>query len=267
MKDGAFERGEAVMISPTFLIPKKDGLERLIHDLREVNKHLCPPHFTLHGARDAGGVVRNSEWLAVLDLRHGYQQVAVEPQARKYLGAMMGEETIVSTILPFGLNLSPYVFTRLTSWLAREIRRRFHLQAAVYIDDFLLGGGTREELEEGIRGVKRLFEELGVVVSEKKEVEPARKVEYIGFTWDAERKTIGVAPERRREYLRGVKNLMRHPQSRSTWRRAIGKLGFLREAVGPTMRHVGSLLHVVASRRNGGKLIEAQGEALEDLKW
>lgn len=264
---GAFTRGEAVVVAPTFLIPKKDGSMRLIHDLRETNSHIAPPHFTLHGARDAGEVTRNSSWLAVLDLKHGYQQVAMDPQARRYLGARMGDEVLVSTVLPFGLNLSPYVFTRLTNWLARQIRERFKLEVAVYIDDFLLGARTKEGLEEGLRGVKSLFEELGVVVSTEKEVAPATKVEFIGFTWDASRKVVGVPAERRREYRRAVKNLLRHPQTRNTWRRVIGKLGFLREAIGPTMRHIRSLLHLVAARRRPGALIEASGEAREDLEW
>lgn len=267
VKDGAFEEGEARVISPTFLIPKKDGTRRLIHDLRGVNKHLTPPHFTLHGARDAGEVVRNSEWLAVLDLRHGYQQVAMDPHAREFLGAQLGDKTIVSTVLPFGLNLSPYVFTRLTGWLGREIRRRFGLQVAVYIDDFLLGAASRLELEEGIQKVKEFFEILGVVISTKKEVLPARTVEFIGFDWDAEHKAVRVPEKRRREYRRAVKNLLRHAQTRATWRRVIGKLGFLKEAVGPTMRHVRSLLHAVAKRREKGSLLEAQGEAKEDLQW
>ena len=266
LQDGAFERGEAHVVAPTFLIPKKDGTNRLIHDLRITNKYLAPPRFTLQGARDAAQVTRNSRWLAVLDLKHGYQQVAMEPQARKFLGAKLGKETIVSTVLPFGLNLSPYVFTRLTGWLAREIRRRFQLEAAVYIDDFLLGSETKDKLEEGIKDVKRFFEELGVIVSTKKEIEPAEKVEFIGLTWDATRKTVGVPKSKRAEYRRAVKNLLRHAQSKNTWRRVIGKLGFLREAVGPTMRHVRSLLHTVASRSKGS-LIEATGEAREDLEW
>ena len=267
VRDGAFAREEAKIVSPTFLIPKKDGAMRLIHDLREVNRCIEPPRFSLRGARDAGEVVREANWLAVLDLKHGYQQVAMEPSARKYLGAALGEETVVSTVLPFGLNLSPYVFTRLTGWLAREVRKRFGLGVAVYIDDFLLGAKSREELEEGIQRVKEFFETLGVVISEKKEVSPAQKVEFIGFTWDARRKTIGVPKERRREYKRAVANLLRHGQTRRVWTRVIGKLGFLREAVGPTMRHIRSLLHLAARWRTRGELIEAEGEAREDLLW
>lgn len=267
VEDGAFVRGEAAVVAPTFLIPKKDGKVRLIHDLRETNKHIVPPRFTLHGARDAAAVTRKAKWLAVLDLKHGYQQVAMEPAARKFLGAKMGRETVVSTVLPFGLNLSPYVFTRLTNWLARQVRARFGLEVAVYIDDFLIGAESREALEEGVAKVKRFFAELGVVVSQEKEVRAANRVEFIGFVWDAANKTVEVPRERRREYRRAVKNLLRHPQSRGTWRRVIGKLGFLREAVGPAMRHIRSLLRVVAKRNNEGRLIEASGEARQDLEW
>ena len=83
----------------------------------------------------------------------------------------------------------------------------------------------------------------------KKEVRPAQEVEFMGFAWNR---------ERRLEYRRAVKNLLRHGQTRATWRRVVGKLAFLREAVGPTMGHVRSLLHVVAghAEREGGLSLE-----------
>lgn len=220
----------------------------------------------MHGAREAGAVTRSSEWLAVLDLKHGHQQVAMAVEARRFLGAKIRDETVVSTVLPFCLNLTPYTFTGLTNWLAREVRKRFHLHVAVYIDDFLVGASSRKELEEGLKKIKELFDKLGVVISTGKEIQPARRVEFIGLVWDAERKVVAVPRERRAEYRRAVKNLLRHAQRRETWRRTIGKLGFLREAVGPTMRHIRSLLQVIRSRHGKG-LISVEGEAREDLEW
>lgn len=236
----------------------------MIHDLRGINRFLQPPVFTLRGGKEAGEVVRASSWLAALDLRHGYQQVAMSQDARRFLGARCGDQTVASTVLPFGLNISPYVFTRITNWLARLIREKTNLRVAVYIDDFLLGAQSREELRKGIRKVRCLFERLGVVVSEDKEVGPATRVPFLGFEWDAEFKTVSVPQSRRAEYRRAVANLLRHPQSQAVWRSTIGKLLFLGEAVGPAMRHTRSLMWTSMGRR---RLIEAKGEAREDLEW
>ena len=165
---------------------------------------------------------------------------------------------VASTVLPFDLFISPYVFTRITNWLARVIREKTGLKVVVYIDDFLLGGQSEEELRSGLEAVKRLFTRLGVVSSEDKEVGPAVRVPFLGFEWDAGLKTVSVPQEKRAEYRRAVSNLLRHPQAREVWRRTIGKLLFLREAVGPTLRHTRSLMWASQKR---GKLIEASGEA------
>ena len=261
---GAFIPMEGAITSPTFLIPKKDGGQRLIHDLRGINCCLCPPKFSLKGAKEAADLVRDSNWLAALDLRHGYQQVAMSEDARRFLGARWGDKTVASTVLPFGLSISPYVFTRITNWLARVIREKTGLKVVVYIDDFLLGGQSEEELRSGLEAVKRLFTRLGVVSSEDKEVGPGQRVPFLGFEWDATRKTVSVPQSRRSEYRRAVSNLLRHPQSRKVWKQTIGKLLFLREAVGPTLRHTRSLMWATQRR---GKLLEASGEAREDLEW
>lgn len=263
---GAFVHQRCEVVSPTFTIPKRDGSLRLIHDLRQINRALDAPKFTLRGAKEAADVVRNSEFLVALDLKRGYQQVAVAAEARKFLGAAYRGGVVASTVLPFGLAISPYVFTRFTNWLGREIRKRFGLFTAVYIDDFLLGARTKEELESGLARVKDFFKRLGVVLSEKTEHTPRRQVEYLGFVWDAAKKEVGITAQRRREYLRRVKNLLRCPQSRRTWQQLVGKLLFLREAVGPTLRRTRSLMKCMRSHP-GEKLISPEGEAREDLLW
>lgn len=266
VRSGAFIPQDTKFISPTFSIPKRDGGTRLIHDLRNINAALTPPKFTLRGAGDAASVTRDSQWLVVLDLKHGYQQIAVDVKARKYLGALWGDKTVVSTVLPFGLNVSPYIFTRVTEWLARQVRKRFGLNVAVYVDDFLIGAGSEEELVIGIQKVRDFFGKLGVLISEKTSQLPSREVEFLGFLWNAEKKMISVTKERCKEYRRRVANLLRHPQSPQTWRKIVGKLLFLRDAVGATLRHVRSIMTALKEGKRQ-RLIEASGEARDDLLW
>lgn len=59
---------------------------------------------------------------------------------------------------------------------------------------------------------------------------------------------------RRKEYKQRVMDLLRHPQSKKVWQRLIGKLLFIREAIGTTLRHLRAMLWLIERKRG---LIEA----------
>ena len=198
-------------------------------------------------------------------MHHGYQQVAVDLKAREFLGAWAEGKEVVSTVLPFGLNLSPYIFTRFTTWVTRKIREKFGLYSAVYVDDYLFGAESKEKLEEGIKKVRSLFETLGIKISSKTALIPQREVQFLGFNWNALTKEISVPTERRKEYRRRILNILRHPQTKKVWNKVTGRLLFLKQAVGPTMRRLRSIFKAANSRKKG--LIQATGEAAEDLSW
>ena len=100
----------AMMTSPMFLIPKKDGTMRGIRDLRAVNKYLPKARFSLRGIRDSIRLVRECSWGATLDLKKGYYQVLMHPDARQHLGAEFGEKIMAANVLPFGLSIAPMYF-------------------------------------------------------------------------------------------------------------------------------------------------------------
>ena len=162
--------------------------------------------------------------------------------------------------------MSPYIFTRITNWLAGLLRRKTGLQVAAYLDDFMIGADTRRQLEVGLEQIRNLCRELGVVLAEEKGSGVTQRAEYLGFVWDTAAKTIGVSKERMKQCRREVNNLLRHGQTRKVWRKLIGRLLFLRQAVGPTLRHIRSLLHALNANKRQ-KLVEAVGEARTDLLW
>ena len=92
-------------------------------------------------------MVENSNWLCALDLCHGYQQVLVVPEARIFLGAVVDDRVVVSTVLSSGSDLSPYVLTRPTGWASRYAVEKTGINIAAYLDDFPLGAESREKLE------------------------------------------------------------------------------------------------------------------------
>ena len=111
-----------------------------------------------------------------------------------------------------------------------------------------------------------MFAELDVVLSEKKTSVIAREAEFLGFHWSATGKTVGIAEDKRKEYMRALKNLLRSPQPVHRWQKVIGKLIFLKEAVGPALRHVRSLMRLIRGRQLTVR-VQPSEEAKEDLNW
>lgn len=107
-----------------------------------------------------------------------------------------------------------------------------------------------------------------MVISVETEVRPARSVEYIGFVWDAQAKTVSVPPDtRRREYRRGSQEFtqtraIEDDVAACDWK----SWAFCAKTVSPTMRHISSLLHVAVRRKIDWNLIEAKGETRTDLQ-
>lgn len=152
-----------------------------------------------------------------LDLKKGYQQITVTKEARQYLGATLGGETVASAVLPFGLSLSSYVSTRVTNRLARKICKKFQPHAAVYIDDFLLGAEDRDSLERGLDGIRKMFERLGVVWRTGC-TGPLGEGGISRFVVGCEREICECHSPGRKEYMRSIGNLLRTGQTQRTWK-------------------------------------------------
>ena len=174
--------------------------------------------------------------------------MAAAKEARQYPGAWGQGMGVVSTVLPFELNISPYIFTRITSWIAGVVRKKIGIYTAVCVDDLSLGAETKEELRQEIKKVKEPFQFLGVMISEKTCQEPREEVEYLESVWSAREKVLRISQTRGKEYKRRVTNLLRYPQSKKVWQRLIGKHLFIREAVGPTLRHLRAMLWLIERR-------------------
>ena len=178
----------ATVTSPMFLLSKKDGTMRGIHDLRAVNRYLPKARFSLRGIRDSIRLIRECNWGATLDLKKGYYQVLMHPDARQYLGAEVGETIMVANVLPFGLSIAPHVFQTLTAFVGRLIRQLAGVQVVVYLDDFLLGAGTKQKLGQAIGIIMKLFKKLGMVVSPKCSLTPSQTLTFPGLEWERRRR-------------------------------------------------------------------------------
>ncbi|XP_058621250.1 uncharacterized protein LOC131533149 [Onychostoma macrolepis] len=98
--------------SPYFIVPKKSGGLRPILDLRVLNRALHKMLFKMLMQKRIFGCVRPLDWFAVIDLKDAFFHVLILPRHRPFLRFAFKGRAYRYKVLPFGLSLSPRVFTK-----------------------------------------------------------------------------------------------------------------------------------------------------------
>ncbi len=100
------------LFSPYFIVPKKGGGLRPILDLRVLNRALHKLPFKMLMQKRIFGCVRPLDWFAAIDLKDAYFHVSILPRHRPFLRFAFEGQAYQYKVLPFGLSLSPRVFTK-----------------------------------------------------------------------------------------------------------------------------------------------------------
>jgi len=89
-------------ISSYFLIPKPDGSNRLIINLKKVNKFIIQKHFKMEDIRSALALLSQNDYMASIDLKDAYFLIPVHSEFRKFLRFRFNDKLYQFTCLPFG---------------------------------------------------------------------------------------------------------------------------------------------------------------------
>ncbi|XP_011858818.1 PREDICTED: uncharacterized protein LOC105556344 [Vollenhovia emeryi] len=191
------ESSQGEFISPIFLTPKTDGTSRFILNLKELNESISTEHFKLENIRTARDLLRQDSFMVTLDLKDAYYVVPIKESDRKYLRFAFRGKHFEFCCLPFGLNIAPYIFTKIMRPVVAHLRRSGHI-SVVYLDDLLLIGDSYQLCLRNRDETRWLLEELGFVVNEQKsQLQPSRIQSYLEFQLNSEKMLI-VLPESKR---------------------------------------------------------------------
>ena len=176
--------------SRLFLVRKATGEWRPIIDLSSLNVFVHCPSFTMETPRSILRALQQGQWLTSLDLKDAYFHIGIHPADRRYLRFCHNGTSWQFTVLPFGLSTSPRVFTKmLKPVLAYAHLHRVKLH--MYLDDWLLNPGTRQEAHEQTSWLKSLCQKLGLVINlEKSDLIPSQVATYLGIELDT---SVGLA--------------------------------------------------------------------------
>uniref|UniRef100_A0A914XY08 Reverse transcriptase domain-containing protein n=1 Tax=Panagrolaimus superbus TaxID=310955 RepID=A0A914XY08_9BILA len=176
---------EVIWISPIFLVPKKDGGQRPVINLKALNHMLRNKHFKMESLLLVKDLLSSGAFMAKIDMQDAYFGIPIKNSSRKYLAFEVDGVTYAFRALPFGLATAPRVYTKVIKPVASFLRTR-GVRLIVYLDDWLFIAETAKQLAEDLRLAMNLFMSLGLIVNKQKsQLTPVQQIEFLGLSIDS----------------------------------------------------------------------------------
>lgn len=200
------------MVSPLGVVPKRNGKFRLIVDLRYLNSHISAPRFRYEDINDLATVIRDTDLTYSIDFCSGFHHISIRQEDRDLLGFSWRGIFYIFNVLPFGLSLSPWLFTRMTRPALAYLRSKSH-RMAMYMDD-LLGCVSPHQSSQLLECID-LFTRLGWIIEPtKSKLTLSTSTEWLGYRIDTADATRGpalfVTSKKRQEVTRQISYVLRN---------------------------------------------------------
>jgi len=138
---GVIEPSDSPWAAPAVLVRKKYDSWRFCVDYRRLNAVTTKDSYPLPHIDDTLDYITGSGWFSSLDMRGGYWQVEVAPEARPKTAFTIGQGLWQFRVMPFGLCNAPATFERLMERVLAAVPRD---RCVVYLDDLLVHGSSFE---------------------------------------------------------------------------------------------------------------------------
>lgn len=195
-------------LSSYFLVPKSDGGFRFVLNLKKLNMFINAPHFKLEDYRTVLKLLTQNCFMAKIDLKDAYFAVPVDEGSRKFLRFKYNNILYEFKVLPFGLNIAPFVFTKLLKPIFYHLRSRGFLSIC-YLDDILLIDLSYQSCLRNVNYTVSLLSSLGFTINlEKSVLTPSHKIQFLGFTFDSNNLTFSIPQKKKNIILDNLSRLM-----------------------------------------------------------
>ena len=139
---------------------KSSGGFRPVLDLSPLNKFLVQKPFRMETNSSIRDGIRQGDWATTLDLKDAYFHVLIHEKDRKFLRFFWKGVIFQFRVLPFGLSLAPWVFTRVTRELAIALRSK-GIRIRMYLDDWMTLAQSSKTCSDHTHQVVTTASELG----------------------------------------------------------------------------------------------------------
>ncbi|KAJ8352500.1 hypothetical protein SKAU_G00239760 [Synaphobranchus kaupii] len=174
---GVIEPSDSPWAAPAVLVQKKSGEWRFCVDYRRLNFLTTKDSYPLPRIDEALDHISGSSWFSSLDLRSGYWQVRLAPEAKPKTAFTIGHGLWQFRVMPFGLCNAPATFERLMERVLAAVPRS---RCVVYLDDLLVHASDFQQALANLTDVLAAIRQAGLRLNPKKCQLLRRETAFLG---------------------------------------------------------------------------------------
>ncbi len=251
------------------LVGKKDGGNRPVINLKQLNAFVPYQSFKMEGLHLLKEMLQEKDYMCKIDLKDAYFCLLLHPMHTKFVRFQWEGQIYEFLFLCFGLGPAPRLFTKLLK-VPIALIRRLNMRIIIYLEDMLLMSRSVEELLIAQDTLIFLLQLLGFVINQKKSLlSPVQEEEFLGMEINSIKMTLTLPQEKVNNLLQDV---MKNPRI-SLWKLSslIGSLCSTAQAVLPSQLQLRYSKHqLINSLRNARSYkykFMLDSDSLQEIRW
>ncbi|XP_052564009.1 uncharacterized protein K02A2.6-like [Culex pipiens pallens] len=213
------KHGPAPWVSPLVVVGKSNGEPRICLDLRRVNEAVLRERHPMPVVDDYLARLGKGKYWTKLDIKDAFLQVELAPESRDITVFITNKGLFRFKRLTFGLVNAPECFQKVMDQILVGCEGAFW-----YLDDVIIEGSRREELEERVAKVLRRFKERNVELNWDKCEFGLTEIEFLGHRITAD----GIVPTN--DKVKAIKSF-RRPENEAEVRSFLGLANYLNKFI------------------------------------
>lgn len=265
------------MVSALGAIRKEGGGVRLIHDCSRpdgsaVNDLATKEKFQYQSIDDVLGLVTPGCYLAKVDLKNAYRSIPISQESQQVTGLswfINGKKTYLKDVkLPFGANLSPFIFNTITQSVRRMMANRGYTKVVCYLDDFCLIADSKTECQHMVTVLVRLLRELGFKISWPKLEGPSTNITFLGIHIDSITMTCSIPDEKIQQIASDLAQFkQKYRASKKQLQSLVGKLNWVARVMPIGRIYLRAAIQGITSLKAPSHKIIINAAIRSDLDW